>query len=113
MRPRFDRGADLQAGVTPQLHVLFPLGISGKARFTVACVTRGGRSAWRSSSHREALHQLAVDTNIEPLRPSHSHQVVLILPPQTNLDDVLAVDGEVVMNGETAARPERQIFGLP
>src|SRR5262249_9143006 len=113
VRPRFDRRADLQACVAPHLHVLFPFRIARKPRFTVACVTGCGRSSLRSSSHGEPLQQLAADADVEPLRPYPTHQVVLILRSKTNLDEVLAVDGEVVMNGKTAARSEWQIFGLP
>ena len=56
---------------------------------------------------------LPSSAHVELLRPAHAHQVVLILPPQPDLDQVLAVDREVVVNGDAAARSERQIFALP
>ena len=39
VRARLDRHADFEPGVAAELHVLFPLGIAGKARLAVAGVT--------------------------------------------------------------------------
>ena len=96
-----------------QLHVLFPLGIAGKARFAVAGVAGRGGPALGSAADREPLQQLAVEPDVELLRPAHAHDVVLILPAETDFDEVLAVDRKVVANGDAAARSERQIFALP
>ncbi len=111
-RSRRHRHADLETRVAGQLHVGFPLGRAGKARLAVAGVTGRGRCAGRLAADDEALQQLAVETDVELLRPAHAHQVVLILPAQADLDQILAIDREHVANGDAAARSERQIFIL-
>ena len=113
MRPRRHRDADLQPGVSVDLHVLFPFGIAGKVWLTVAGVTGRGGPALGAASNGEPLQQLAVEADVELLRPSHALEVILILPLETNLDEVLAVDRKVVANRHAAARSERQIFALP
>ena len=100
-------------GVSRDLHVLFPFGIAGKTWFAIAGITRRGGPALGSASDREPLQQLAVEANIELLRPTHALEVILILPLKTNLDEVLAVDRKVVANRDAATRSERQIFALP
>ena len=59
------------------------------------------------------FNEPAIEPHVELLRPPHAYEVVLILPLQTNLDQVLAVDREVVRDGHAAARSERQVFALP
>src|SRR5437667_22232 len=112
-RSRLDRHPDLEPGVPAALHVLFPFGIAGKAWLTVARVTGGGRSAVVFASDGEAFQQLAIEADVELLRPAHALEVILILPLETNFDEVLAIDRKVVVNGETATRSERQIVALP
>ena len=112
-RPGLHRNADLQPGVAADLHVLFPFGIAGKAGLAVAGVTGRGGPALGAAADGEPLQQLAIETDVELLRPAHALEVILILPLQTNLDEVLAVDGKVMANRDAAARSERQIFALP
>src|SRR6266567_7067129 len=64
--------------------------------------------AFRFASNDEALDQLAVDTNLELLRRSHSDDVVIDLPPQAHFEFIFAIQREIVMHSETAARAERQ-----
>src|SRR2546427_5325858 len=106
-RSRLDRDADLQRSVSAKLHVLFPFGIAGKAWLTVARVTGRGRSARGSASDGEAFQQLAIEAGIELLRPTHALEVILILPLETNFDEVLAINWKVVVNGDTATRSKR------
>ena len=71
------------------------------------------RLARRFPADFEALHQLAVHADVELLRPPHAHDVVLILPAQTNLYEIRAVGGKIIVNRDAAARAERQILALP
>ena len=105
--------AHLETRIAGELHVLFPLGIAGKARLTIARITERGRPALRIAPDGEALHQLSVEANIELLWPPHAFEVVLILALQSNLDEVLALHGEVVRNRNAAARAKREILALP
>ncbi len=52
----------------------------------------------------------AVEPHFEGVRPSDADDVVVELPLQPDLDDILAVHREPVAHRETAARSERQIF---
>ena len=108
-----DGDTDLQAGVAANLHVLFPGVVAGKTRFAVAGVARRRGSALRSPADGEPFQQLAIEADVELLRPSHALDVVLILPLEPDFDQVLAVGRKVVANRETAARSERQILALP
>src|SRR5207247_5634328 len=99
-------------GVSGKLHVLFPLGIAGKAGLPAAGPTGCGGPALGSASHGEPLQQLAIEPNVELLRPPNAFEVILILPLQTNFDQVLAVDRKVVANGDAAPGSEREIFAL-
>ena len=112
-RSRLHRHADLQACVAADLHVRFPFGIAGKAGFAVAGVTGRGGPALSFPSDGEPFQQLAIEPDIELLRPAHAHDVVLILPPETNFDEVLGVDRKDMPNRDAAARSERQILALP
>ena len=103
VRTRSHRHADLETGVGLDLHVLLPRVIPGKARLPVAGITGGRRAALGFPTHREALGQRAVDADIEPLRPAHAHDVVLILAAQSNLDRVLAIGRELIVDGDAAA----------
>src|SRR5262249_21936314 len=109
---RLDRNADLQPGVPGDLHVLFPLVVAGKPRLTVARVTRRGWPARCRSSDGEPPEQPAVEPHIELLRPAHTHDVVLILPAQTDLDELFTVDGNVVADGHAAMRSKRKVLAL-
>ena len=112
MRSGADRHADFESRVSADLHVLFPRVVAGKAGLAVAGVAGCGGPALRSTADCEALQQLAIETDVELLRPSHALDVVLVLPLQTNLDQVLAFDRKVVVNRKAAARSERQILAL-
>src|SRR5262249_54533542 len=85
---------------------------AGKTWLAVAGVARRRRTAFGAAAHGKSLDQLAIEPNVELLRPTHSLQVILVLPLKTYFDGVLAVDRKVVMDGHPAARPERQIFPL-
>src|ERR1700730_775943 len=77
-RPRLDLHADLQRGVSGDLHVLFPLRCARKARLAVARVTGRSRPALGSASDGEAFQQLAVQAHVELLRPAHALDVILV-----------------------------------
>ena len=111
--PALNRDANFQAGVARELHVGFPFGIARKTRLAVAGVAGRRGPALACASHREPLQQLAIQADIELLRPSHALEVILILPLQADLNQVLAVDRKVVVNRDAAARAERQILALP
>src|SRR5262249_3914730 len=112
-RARLDGDADLQPGVAGKLHVFFPFRIACEARLSTAGPACGGGPALGFASDVEPLQQLAIEPNVEPLRPTHAFEVILILALETNLDQVLAIDWKVMMNRDSAARAERQIFALP
>ena len=113
VRAGLHRDAKLQSGVSGKLHVFFPLGIAGKTWLTIAGVTGRGGPALCTAPDREALQQLAIQANVELLRPAHALEVILILPLEANFDEVFAVNRKVVVNRDAAARSERQIFALP
>src|SRR6185369_5454413 len=52
--------AQFEARVSGQLHVRFPLRITGKPRLAIACVTGRGRASLRLAADGEALHEFAV-----------------------------------------------------
>src|SRR5262249_45832446 len=52
--------SDLESCIAGQLHVFFPLGVAGKAGFTVSGITRRRGSPFPSSADGEALDQLSV-----------------------------------------------------
>src|SRR6202007_3467777 len=91
---------------------LFPFGIAGKSGLAVTGVARRGRTSFAFAADRKTFDQFVVDAEIELLRPAHSLDVVLILTLQVHLDRVLAVDREVVANGDPAARSKREILAL-
>ena len=66
-----------------------------------------------AAADSESFQQLAVETNVKLLRPSHALEVVLVLPLKANLDEVLAVDREIMVDRQSATRSDRQIFVLP
>src|SRR5205085_10640544 len=76
-------------------------------------VTRCGGPALRLAADAEPLQQFSVETNVELLGPSHPLDVVLVLPLQADLDEVLAASWKVVRNCGAAARSERQVLALP
>src|SRR6516225_5005785 len=108
-----DFRADLQPGVSADLHVLFPRVVAGETRFAVSRITRRSRPALGSAADGKPLDELPVKANVELLRPAHPLDVVLILPLEPDLDDVLAVKRKIKMNREAATGAERQIFVLP
>ncbi len=104
--------ADLESGVATNLHVLFPLRVAREPGLAVTRVAGGCGAALGRAANGEALHQLAIEPDVELLRPSHTHQVVLILAPKLDLDRVLAIDGHVVPDRNAAARSDRQVLAL-
>ena len=58
----------------------------------------------------ERLDANAVDTDVELLLAVEAGDVVVDLPAEANLDQVLGVHRKVMANREAAARPERQVF---
>src|SRR5919198_5444617 len=107
-----DRHADVEACVRADLHVLFPRIVAGESGLAVAGVTGGGGSPLRGAADGETLQQLAIEADVELLRPSHALDVVLVLPLQAHRDPVLALDRKVVVNRDPAARSKRQILAL-
>src|SRR5580692_863386 len=91
-RTRFHRYANFQPRVASDLHVGFPLGRSGKAGLTGAGPTGRGGPALRCASDGETFQQLAIQANVEPLRPSHTFEVILILPLNIYFYGILSVD---------------------
>ena len=112
MRPGLDARANLEMGVAAHLHVLFPFGIARKTWFAAAGITGRRRPALRPAADSKPFEQAPIEPHIERLRPAHAHDVVLILPPQADFDQVLRVNRKVVVHGDAAARAERQVFAL-
>ena len=112
-RASLHRHAHLERGVAGHLHELFPARVAGEARLAGAGVAGRRRSAFHVAPDHEASEQPAVEAHLELLRPAHAHDVVLVLPAEAHLQEVLAVDGEVVPHGEAAPRAERQVLALP
>ena len=57
----------------------------------------------------EAADTLAVHAHVELVSAAEAAHVAVLLLPQAEPDDVLAVDREVVLDRDAAARPERQV----
>ena len=91
-RARFCRESDFEVGV-------------GRARGPL----RPGHASSRSAECK-FLDAGPVQPDFEAPRLTDSADEVAAGSLQDDLDDVLAVRGEMVANGETAARPERQVF---
>ena len=68
-----------------------------------------GRRA-RRAADGELGHPLAVQAHLQPLPVLEAAHVVVELAPQPDADVVLAVEGEVVADGDATARPERQVL---
>src|SRR5262249_606449 len=111
-RAGLDGDAHLEPRVRALLHVFFPRVIAGKPRLAITRITGSRGPPLAFAANGEPLHQRTVETDVELLRPAHAHDVVLILPPQTNFDHVLAINRKVVANRHAAARSERQVFAL-
>ena len=89
--------------VSGHLHVFFPRGRTSGTRLARAGVTGGcGPELGGSSSHREPLQELSVESEVQLLRPSHTHQVVLVLPTELDLDQVFPINRKIVSNGDAA-----------
>src|SRR5262249_29111735 len=110
--PRFDSHSPLKPRTPANLHVLFPLVVAGEARLAVARIARGCRSTLRTATNRKTLCEFAVEPHVELLRPPHAFDVVLILPLETDLDDVLPIHWEVVIDRDPAARSKWKVFAL-
>ena len=61
------------------------------------------------AADRETADALAVHADVELVRPAEAAHVAVLLLPQAEADDVLAVDREVVLDGDAPARSERQV----
>ena len=68
-----------------------------------------GRGAGRAPDG-ELGHPLAVEAHLQLLPVLEAAHVVVELAPQPDADVVLAVEGEVVPDGDAPARPERQVL---
>ena len=100
--------------VATRLHVLLPLGIAERTRLAGAGIASGcGPEVGCSSAHREPLDERSIEPEIELLRPSHAHQVVLVLPAQPDLEQVLSIHREIVSHRDAAPRSEGEVFTLP
>ncbi len=104
MPARRHRDAHFQARIRGE-RVFLPLGIAQH----VPGKTLWGRSPVALAADRERPGSLAVETNLETLRLIETGDVVVNLTAQADLDQVLAVDGKVMMNGDPASRTERQL----
>ncbi len=58
--------------------------------------------------HREQLHPLAIEQQLELVRLAQAFDVLVAVARQANLDLVLAVQREGVVDQRAAARAERQ-----
>ena len=103
-RPRPRRDADLEVVVGVQ-RVLLPRAVA-EHRPRERARRRGAGGA----ADGERGHALAVQPHLEPLPVLQAAHVVVELPPQPYPDVVLAVEGEVVPDGDAPARPERQVL---
>ena len=108
-----DRGLDDQVIVAGELHERFPLGVLHEPRLAGAGVAGRARDPGSVAADGEALQQPPVETDVKLLRPTHPHEIRLVLAAQPHPDDVLAVDGELVGNREAAPRAQRQVLALP
>src|SRR5215470_275506 len=111
-RACLDRDAHLEPGVRTLLHVFLPRVIAGETWLAIAGVTGRRGSSLSFTSNGEPLHERAVEADVELLRPPHTHDVVLILPSQADLDHVLAINRKVIANRHATTRSERQVFAL-
>ena len=106
-RSRLDRHANLQPIVR-----LVQIRLPGRvARLGDRERDRRGPAAGLAAD-REPLDQRAVDPDVELMRRAHAEDVVLPVRPQLDLDEVLAVDREVIRDGHAAPRAEWQILTL-
>ena len=106
-----DRRADLQPLVGVQ-RVQLPFGEGARvvdALELAGVAHRRALALLPVAAHREAADPLAVHADVELVRPAEAAHVAVLLLPQAEPDDVLAVDREVVLDGDAAARPERQV----
>ena len=61
------------------------------------------------ATHREAFDADSVQPDIDLVRLTHAHDVVVELPPEQNFDRVIAVQRKVVMDERAALRSKRQV----
>src|SRR5215510_8516161 len=112
MRACLHGNPDFERGISPNLHVFFPRVITCKSRFAVAGIASGRRSTLSRTSDGESLHEFSIEPHIELLGPTHPLDVILILALKTYFDQIFAVNRKVVVDGDAASRPQRQIFAL-
>ena len=106
-----DRRADLQPFVGVQ-RVQLPIGEGARVVDVLelaGVAQRGPLARLPLAADREAADALAVHPHVELVRPAEAAHVAVLLLPQADADDVLPVDREVVLDGDAAARPERQL----
>ena len=99
-------------GISLDLHVLFPRVVAGKIGLAVAGITRSCRAPDSFPSDFESLDQLAVEPDVQLLRPTHTFNVVLVLTLKADPNHVLARNRKFMVHRDTAARSERQVFAL-
>ncbi len=60
------------------------------------------------AAHRRDKHALAIDTDLKLMRKLHAGQVADDIPQQEDVELVVGVQREIVMDQDSAARPQRQ-----
>ena len=86
--------------------------VRGNADRELAALARGVDLELDDPVSTWAATQLTT-AHVELLGPPHPLEIVLILPLEAHLDEVLSVDRKVVADGDAAARTERKILALP
>jgi hypothetical protein len=94
-------------------NVVFPFRIA----IDIAAVARRRREAPEApegaATDGEPLHQHTIQPDIEVVRLSEPADVFDVVGLKVDFGGVLAVHGEVMPDGQAAARPEREIFAQP
>src|SRR5579883_3193221 len=112
VRPRGYGDVDFEAGIAANLHVFFPGVVAGESGLARAGIAGGGGTALSLAADPEPFQKLPIQADVELLGPSHSFDVVLILALEADFEAVFAIDREVMLDGDTAAGAEGEIFAL-
>ena len=108
MRTRFHRHANLEPPVGGQ-HVVLPFRVAGRVAREI--LRRGHAFAFAADG--EPFQQRAIEPDVDLMRLAHTDEVVVELPLELELDEIFAVHGELIIDGNAAARAERQILAHP
>ena len=79
----------------------------------IAVVRRGLRCQFGASAQRKPADSHAINANLDLTRLVQATDNVLKSSLEPKLENVLAVDREVVTSGDPTARAQRKIFGEP